>query len=212
LGLSGASRTRNSDSILLESANYSGFSAQFAHTAKATAGTLNNGLAAAQTEAQEIVDIGLFYANGPVSAGLSQYSQKTAVKHTTAFASYTMGAVKVMAGMHTQDNLAATVNDTDVNGTTAAKIAAGQGKTKGKNIAVNYTMGATTFLANVARTNDQTTVDRDLKMTAIGVKYELSKRTSLNARLISEKRDNAGAKSYVASEVKTTLLGIQHNF
>ncbi len=211
LGLSGTSRTRNSDSILLESANYSGFSAQFAHVNKVSAATIDQVGTAAIKNAEAISDIGLFYAQGPIAAGLSQYKQKASVNHTTAFASYTMGAVKVMAGMHTQNNLAA-VNDAPGDATAAPKFATGVGKVKGKNIAVNYTMGATTFLANVARANDTTTVNRDLKMTAIGVKYELSKRTSLNARLISEKRDNAGATSYVATNVKTTLLGIQHNF
>ncbi len=213
LGLSGASRTRNSDSVLFESAVYNGFSAQYAYTAKATAGTLNNGLAAAQTQAEAISDLGLFYAQGPLAAGLSQYTQKDAVKHTTGFVSYTIGNAKVTYGMHTQNTTAAAVADTDVSGTTAAKIAVGQGKIKGNNIALNYTLTpTTTLLANIARANDQTAVDRDLKMTAVGVKYELSKRTSLNARYISEKRDNAGAKSYVAKEVKTTLFGLQHNF
>jgi predicted porin len=211
LGLSGASRTRNSDSILFESANYSGFSAQFAHTAKATSGSEAVFGTGKITEAQAISDIGLFYAQGPLAAGLSQYNQKAAVKHTTGFVSYTLGAAKVTYGMHTQD-LKVAVDDTAGSSTAAPKYAAGVGKTKGNNIAVNYTMGATTFLANVARTKDETSVDRDLKMTAVGVKYELSKRTSLNARLISEKRDNAGATAYVAKDVKTTLLGVQHNF
>jgi hypothetical protein len=210
LGLSGPSRTRNSDSILFESAVYNGFSAQFAHVAKVTAGTADQ-YGTAISGANTITDTGLFYANGPLSAGLSQYTQKAVSKHTTGFVSYTLGNVKVTYGMHTLNNFTA-ITDTAATATAAYKNALGVGKVKGSNIAVNYTMGATTLLANVARSNDQTTTDRDMKMTAVGVKYDLSKRTSLNARLISEKRDNAGATAYVAKDLKTTLLGLQHNF
>jgi len=210
LGLSGPSRTRNSDSILFESAEYSGFKAQFAHVAKVTAGTANQ-YGTEIKNAEAISDIGLFYTNGPIAAGLSQYNQKAVSKHTTGFVSYTMGAAKITYGMHTLNNFTA-ISDTAATATAAYKNALGVGKVKGNNIAVNYTMGATTFLANVARSNDTTTTDRDMKMTAVGVKYELSKRTSLNARLISEKRDNAGATAYVAKDLKTTLIGVQHNF
>jgi predicted porin len=212
LGLSGASRTRNSDSVLFESAVYNGFSAQYAYTAKATAGSEAVFGTGKITEAESISDLGLFYAQGPLAAGLSQYTQKAAVKHTTGFVSYTLGGAKVTYGFHSQD-LKVAVADTAGTSTAAAKYAAGVGKTKGNNIALTYTLTpTTTLLANVARLKDQTTVDRDMKMTAIGVKYDLSKRTSLNARMISEKRDNAGATAYVAKDVKTTLLGLQHNF
>jgi predicted porin len=210
LGLSGPSRTRNSDSVLFESAEYSGFKAQFAHVNKVTAGTADQ-YGTAVTAANAVSDIGLFYAQGPIAAGLSQYNQKAVSKHTTGFVSYTMGDIKVTYGMHTLNNLAA-ISDNAATATAAYKNALGVGKVKGNNIAVNYTMGATTFLANVARSNDATTTNRDMKMTAVGANYALSKRTQLTARLISEKRDNAGATAYVAKDLKTTLIGLQHNF
>jgi predicted porin len=214
MGLSGASRTRNSDSILFESADYSGFSAKFAHTAKATAGDATIYGTGAVTAAEEISDLGLFYKAGAIDAGLSQYNQKGAGKHTTAFASYTMGAIKLIGGMHTYNNEKAQTTDADGSSTAAAKLQAGLGKSTGKNIGATYTMGATTLMANVARTNDKTSVDRDLSLNAVGVKYELSKRTSLNARFISEKRKNITTNNgdIVPQAVKTTLLGIQHNF
>jgi predicted porin len=214
MGLSGSSRTRQSDSVVLESADFSGFKAALSYTAKATAGTEAAYGYSKVTAASAISDLGVFYTNGPVAAGLSQYKQNGAAVHTTSFVSYTMGAIKVMAGMHTNNNQKAQATDDDGTATAAAKLQAGLGKSKGSNIAVNYTMGATTFLANVARLDDQTSVNRDLKMTAVGVKYDLSKRTSLNARLISEKRSNITATNtdIVASDVKTTLIGVQHNF
>jgi predicted porin len=209
--LSGPSRTRNSDSILFESADYSGLSAKWAYTHGTAAAANDQGFGtAAATKA--ISDIGLFYANGPVAAGLSQYKQAAAMTHTTAFASYTMGAVKVIAGMHSLNNLAAATADANATGATAAVNGVGQGKSTGKNIAANYTMGATTLMANVARTNDKTAVNHDLSMVAVGVKYDLSKRTSLNARLINEKRSNVASTSTNIAKQSTTLLGIQHNF
>jgi predicted porin len=208
--LSGPSRTRNSDTMLLESAEYSGFKAQYAYTHGTSAANTTQGFVTA-TATKAITDIGLFYKNGPIDAGLSQYKQATAVTHTTAFASYTMGPVKVIAGMHSLNNLAAGTIDVNA-GAAAAVNGVGQGKTIGKNIGATYTMGATTLMANVARANDKTTVDHDLSMAAVGVKYELSKRTSLNARMISEKRSNVAAASTNIAKQTTTLLGIQHNF
>ena len=215
LGLSGASRTRNSDSVLFESAVYNGFSAQYAYTAKATAGDVTIYGPSKVSAAESISDLGLFYSQGQLAAGLSQYTQKAAGKHTTGFVSYTLGNAKVTYGFHTFNNQKAQTTDDDGTATDAAKMQAGLGKSKGNNIALNYTLTpTTTLLANIARLDDQTTVNRDLKMTAIGVKYELSKRTSLNARYISEKRSNITSlkTDIVAKEVKTTLFGVQHNF
>ena len=210
--LSGPSRTRNSDSILFESANYSGLSAQWAYTHGVAAANNDQGFATAATATKAISDIGLFYKNGAIDAGLSQYKQAAAVTHTTAFASYTMGDIKVIAGMHNLNNFATATADANASGATAAVNGVGQGKSTGKNIGATYTMGATTLLANVARTNDKTAVNHDLSMAAVGVKYELSKRTSLNARMISEKRSNVASTSTNIAKQSTTLLGIQHNF
>ncbi len=201
----GTARTRTDDTMVLESANYGGFSAQFAHTARLTAASADQGFTAAN-EVKSVNDIGLFYKAGPIDAGVSNYKQSAVVNQTTAFASYTLGAAKVTVGMHSQNNLKVT-NDS----ATAAGVALG--KIRGTNIAASYALTpTTTVFANVARANDKTTDNRDLSMTAVGVKYDLSKRTSLNARMINEKRDNLAANSTIHAKQTTTLLGVQHNF
>jgi len=184
MGLSGASRTRNSDSFHYATPTVGGFSAAVAYVPEASVNTA------------AIVDVGLFYANGPVGAGVSNYKQSalgtgTLSDHTTAFVSYTLGAAKIMVGAHTQTLVAA--------------------KTAGSNIALNYAITpVATLIANVAKTNDKTTADANLSMYALGVNYALSKRTQVTARFINEKKDNQTTTS--VNSAKTTLVGIQHNF
>ncbi len=201
----GTARTRNDDTMVLESANYSGFSAQYAYTAGLSQATAAQGFTAAD-QVKSINDIGLFYANGPVAAGVSNYKQSGVVNQTTGFVSYAIGAAKVTVGMHNQNNQKVTADTA-----TAAGVAIG--KIRGSNIAVSYALTpTTTVFGNVARANDKTADNRDLSLTGVGVKYELSKRTSLNARFITEKRDNLAANSTLHAKQTTTLFGVQHNF
>lgn len=211
----GTARTRHDDTMVLESANYGGFSAQFAHTARLTAANNDQGFAKGSL-ATSMNDIGLFYKAGPIDAGVSNLKQSGVVNQTTAFAGYTMGAAKVIVGMHSQNNLKATTeaaaND-GANPVVAPVLGVAVGKIRGTNIAATYALTpTTTVFGNVARANDKTTYNRDLSMTAVGVKYELSKRTSLNARFINEKRNNVAADSTQLAKQTTTLLGVQHNF
>lgn len=197
LGLSGASRTRQSDSFLYATPNFSGFSAAVSYVAHANAnyGT-NFGGTAALTETNAITDVGVFYANGPIAAGVSNYSQSKVVDHTTGFVAYTIGPVKIMAGFDSEGSKV---------------VGADQAKQQGYNLAANYSVTPTlTLLGNVAKKNDKRVVNQDLSMVAVGVKYDLSKRTSLHFRVISEDRDNAGATD--VKDQRTTLAGIQHNF
>jgi predicted porin len=205
LSVGGTARTRTDDTVVLESANFSGFTATYAHTARLAPATAAQGFATG-AESKSLNDIGLFYKNGPVDAGVSNYKQTGAVNQTTAFASYTMGAAKVIVGMHTQDNKVAAADTATAAGTAVGKI-------RGTNIGATYALTPkTTVFGNVARANDKTINNRDLSMTAVGVKYELSKRTSLNARMITEKRDNLAGDSTLHAKQTTTLLGVQHNF
>ena len=197
LALSGASRTRNSDSYLYTTPNFSGFTAAVAYVPKANSTyAAGEGGAAALTEVTAITDVGVFYANGPIAAGVSNYSQSNVVAHTTGFVAYTIGPVKIMGGFDTEQS--------KVTG-------ADQGKLQGFNVAANYMVTPTlTLLGNVAQKNDKRVANQDLSMVAVGVKYDLSKRTALHFRVISEDRDNAGATE--AKQQRTTLAGIQHNF
>ena len=230
--LSGGNRTRYSDSIQYETPTFGGFKAALNYIPKVAAQTTLQGYAANAAELNAVTDIGAFYSNGPIAAGISNFAQKDAVSHTTAFASYTVGAFKGTLGFHALDNKAATVGDraaiagnaASFDGTTyTAAVAAsnqrlgvGQGKSQGYNFNLDYSVTPViTVFGNIARTNDKTAFNRDLELVAIGARYDLSKRTSLHARYISEKRDNVsgvGASAGVATALKTTLVGIQHNF
>jgi predicted porin len=197
-GVLGTGHVRENNSVVYASPVMSGFSASlgmsFATSAVLAANTSSTAPAAvAATNAK--TDLGLFYAAGPVAAGVSYYKQADVNNQTNLFASYTLGAAKVIVGYHTEDAIAGTVTTTS----------------KGSNIAGTYSLTpAATLLGNYAkRTVDNSTLDKSI--VAIGGKYELSKRTSVYARYVSETNDNLTAASAV-SEVKTTLVGIQHNF
>jgi predicted porin len=85
------------------------------------------------------------------------------------------------------------------------KKGAANSKKKGNNIGIAAPMGAVTLMANVASWDvaGGTAGDRDI--TAVGVKYDLSKRTSTYARMVTDKIEGG-------NKVQTTLVGLQHNF
>lgn len=176
---SGAANTRNDDSIVYTSPTFGGFSVGVAQALKVPAG------AAAKN------DIALNYAAGPLVVGLSSVTQKNALAQTNLMAQYNLGFARLYAGYVTEDNKAGAANS----------------KKKGTNIAVAAPMGALTMMANIASwdVNGGTAGDRDI--TAVGVKYDLSKRTSAYARLVTDK-----TKGATDTKVQTTLVGLQHNF
>jgi predicted porin len=194
---SGTANTRNDDSIVYTSPTMGGFSigiAQALKVAASAAGTANTtGIGAPGAAAVAAVnaksDIALNYAAGPLVVGLSSVTQKGALAQTNLMAQYNLGFARLYAGYVSEDNKAGAANS----------------KKKGTNIAIAAPMGALTLMANVASWDvaGGTTGDRDL--TAVGVKYDLSKRTSTYARLVTDKTEGG-------SKVQTTLVGLQHNF
>ena len=212
--LSGTTVTRQNDAVRYDTPTFGGFSAAVNYTPKVSAAAVNQGFVAA-AETTAITDVGGFYTNGPIAAGISNYQQKNVVDQTTLFASYTMGAAKVTLGLHTRDNKKL-VADAPAN-TAAQVVGDALGKSTGYNVALNYSLTpAITLIGNIARTNDKTAYNRDLQLAAIGAEYALSKRTSLHARYVSTKRDNVdgavAASAGVPTAQKTTLVGIVHNF
>jgi predicted porin len=174
---SGAANTRNDDSIVYTSPTMGGFSIGVASALKVAGG------AAAKN------DIALNYAAGPLVVGVSSVSQKATIAQTNLMARYNLGFATVYAGYVTEDNKAGAANS----------------KKKGSNIGIAAPMGALTLMANVASWDvaGGTAGDRDI--TAVGVKYDLSKRTSTYARMVTDKTKGG-------SKVQTTLVGLQHNF
>ena len=119
---------------------------------------------------------------------------------------YDLGVAKIGAGMYTEKQ--ATTGAAAANGVTVASI-----DSKAYNISAAVPLNANlSLLANVAKKDDKTALNLDRTVSAIGVKYTLSKRTSVYARVVTDKIDNAPVNAGYAAKVQTTLAGVQHNF
>ena len=99
----------------------------------------------------------------------------------------------------------------DENGTTA------KFDTKYTSFGANYTMGATTLLAQTGSYKNQlvTSGSNKTTLTSLGADYALSKRTTAYVRY--EKIKDEGANLFVASagqagDIKRTALGLVHSF
>jgi len=230
----GTSHVRNNNSLVYTAPVMAGVTAQlgyaFATAADGNAAgayNISTGVAAAggaslNTKAVgSIMDLGLFYANGPLAAGLSYYTvdSVTAVaagaaataattaagknQQTNLFASYDLGVAKLTVGYH--------IESTDA----APGAAAGTAKSldaKGYNVAAVVPFSASlSLLANYGQLDDKLTANADRKISAVGLKYTLSKMTSVYARYVDQTNDNITAATS-AKKVQTTLLGMQTNF
>lgn len=174
---SGAANTRNDDSFVYTSPTFGGFSVGIAQALKVPAG------AAAKR------DIALNYAAGPLVVGVSSVSQTAVISQTNLMAQYNLGVARLYAGYVSEDN----------------KAGAATSKKTGTNFAIAAPMGAITLMANIASWDVDGGTANDRDITAVGVKYDLSKRTSTYARMVTDKTTGG-------SKVQTTLVGLQHNF
>jgi len=191
------------------------------------ASTTNSDASSNQTS---ITDIGLFYANGPLSAGVSMWNTAAVtsastgattpkVEQTNLFASYDLGVAKLTAGYHTEKQAAYT----------SSARPAGINAT-GYNLAAVVPFNANlSLLANFGQLTDdlasRATAKQNRKIAAVGLKYTLSKNTSVYARYVDETNDNVAAAFNAnllsatntvlganAKSIKTTLIGMQTNF
>jgi len=197
----GQSVTRTAGSLLYTTPNFSGFSAQLDYAPGNKVDPNAGGTAIAETGA--ITDIGAFYANGPIAAGVTRYTVAAAgttseLALTSYYGSYDFKVAKVTVGGHQrkQDNaVAASVIDDS-----------------GYGAAVDVPLSpALTLNAHFVKVDDKATADLDTTMSAIGLNYALSKRTSTYVRYVNQKTDNAttAAQTKSASEY---LVGVRHNF
>ncbi|WP_255416354.1 porin [Limnohabitans sp. TS-CS-82] len=201
----GLSHVRENNQIVYTTPTFSGLTLKVASASKTTDLAVSNGTAAV-ARANSKSDIGLTYVNGPLKAMLVSYSQAAVHKQTHGYVAYTMGQLTATYGFGKDERLAAV---TEAAATATAGRAAG--KSSNYNVAVAYAMGATTLMANTGKLDDKTTDNWDIKMTAVGAKYDLSKRTSVYARYAKQTYDNS-TNGFIAKEQKTTLVGLQHNF
>jgi predicted porin len=207
-GVQGLGHVRENNSVVYTAPTMAGFTAKVGYQFNADAQSGTN-VATAVTRANARTDVGLSYVNGPLTAVFANYQQSNVYRQNHGYVSYQIGALKATYGFNRDNRLAAYTN-------TTPSIALGSnlaaGKLTGQNIAADYALASNiNLLANVGKLNDKTTNNYDRKITAVGVKYTLSPRTSLYARNVTEKLENA-AGAWDKNSIKTTLVGLQHNF
>ncbi len=209
IGAQGLGHVRENNQFVYTTPTFAGFTAKFASASKTIDGAAAN-VNTTATAAANKQDIGLTYVNGPLKAVVANYTQTGVYKQTHGYVAYTMGNLTATYGFGSDERVAAV---TAAAGTTAGAGVIGlvAGKTSNNNVAVAYAMGATTLMANVGKLNDKTTNNYDIKISSVGAKYDLSKRTSVYARYAKQTIENT-TDALMAKDQKTTLVGLAHNF
>ena len=193
-GFLSTGRVRNSNSVVYTSPTFSNITVKVAHAFKTSA---DANPANAITEVASVNDMGVFYANGPLSAGYSVYKIAATAggdgtQQNNLAVTYDLGMAKLGFGSYSESKGAAT-------------------DSKATNLSVTVPMGNLSLIANTGSKDDTTAANKDRSITAVGVKYAMSKSTSVYARMVNQKFDNMTANSDV-TQIKTTLVGMQTNF
>jgi predicted porin len=193
-GVSGTGHVREDNSLRYDTPNFGGFSATVYYTFGTPATPVANGGTNTVTNAKS--DIGLFYNNGPISAALSFYNQADVNAQVNFAASYNLGIAKIYLGAHTEDKKAAGISATS----------------KGYNLGGDFNVSPSLSVsANFGVLDDESPANADRRIAGLGAKYSLSKRTSVYTRYVAEANDNVTSAAAVR-DVKTLLVGVQHNF
>jgi predicted porin len=222
-GVQGLGHVREANSVVYTAPTMAGFTPKVGYQFNTDSIAKENTNSTATARAAARTDLGLSYVNGPLTAVIAQYQQKDAYKQTHGYVAYQIGALKATYGFNRDNRLATTTGKDYIAATTAG--AAGNytpgvtgfttltaGKLVGQNVAADYALASNiNLLANVGKLNDKTTDNFDRKITAVGVKYTMSPRTSLYARAVNESLNNT-TKQWDKTSIKTTLIGLQHNF
>jgi predicted porin len=168
--------------------------------AQAASGTTLYSSATPTTEVAGRNDASITWAAGAVRTGISRYvvdPTATTVSNTQTnlFTQFDLGAHTLFIGAH--------------NETSAAQV-----QTSSYNVGARVNvMPNANILFNYGALKDLTTANTpaDRTILGLGVKYDLSKRSSVYARYVAEKNDNVTATTS-AKEITTMLMGMQHNF
>lgn len=188
----GIALTRFDSSINYTSPNFSGFSFGATYVPKSNSG-------ATATANGALSDIGAFYNNGPLSVGVSAYSQDVGTVASTTdktqltsyAASWNFGFAKVGLGGH--------------------EYKKGTDKRSGLNVVADVPLSsALTLTANVQQVNDKRTNNVDADQFAIGLQYAMSKRTTAYVRYIDQSADNTSGT--VVKDADSFIVGLRHNF
>jgi len=211
LGLQGLGHVRESNSVEYSTPVVSGFQlrANFTGATAAFLATNRNDAAIAVANAKR--DVGISYVNGPVSAMIVNYKQNEKYNQVHGFVSYAAGDATVSYGFSNDSRLSA-IGATAGDAAAAGQIALVIGTLASTNVAATYKMGATTWMANYTKLDDKGTTNYDGKITAVGAKYDLSKRTSAYARYVKQTVSNTNSQAVQAKEQTTKLFGLMHSF
>ena len=171
--------------------------------------------------------ISAVYAAGPLVAGLGHEQNRVGDTITQVFGNYNMGVAKLFASYATIEGgtaadragvtfaaTAAAVNSGSMAPTAVGGVAAG-GEIKNWTVGATVPMGATTILVGYSGWNGNGLANQqdDTKF-GIGAKYDLSKRTFLQASYATQTRkNNTGTRPDRDNTKQNTIdLGIAHSF
>jgi predicted porin len=155
-----------------------GFNARIGYAMAADdAGGKNNGA---------VTDLGLFYANGPLSLSFGYIKAENSEANQGFHAKYDFGTFALMGSYNDRGALAASAGTyamsttTGVIAITPSTVTAAVAAQKGFTLGATVPMGATTIFATYAKNNDAATKTSAYEL---GLDYALSKRTALTAFL-----------------------------
>ena len=233
-GLMNTSHVRNNNTLVYSTPVFNGFSAAIAYgnqtkAVNSTATASTSTIGAVTTGAN--TDIGLNYANGPLTAGVSYWTTAATPglpaavaatagaasknEETNAYVTYDFGVAKLGAGYYTEKQ-ASTGAALGVSGVIAATgvMSVQSLDSKAWNVSANVPLGnGLSLFANYGRKDDKTSLNLDAKIYAVGLKKELSKNTSLYARYVDQTVDNVATTALAqVKKQTTTLVGLQTNF
>jgi len=187
----GTSHVRESNSVVLASNVYSGFSAQIGNSRGVNPDATLTTLTAPTTSTSKN-DVGVFYAAGPLRVAATYFSGQGGGQQNYAV-QYDIGAATIYGGMHTAKALGVDANS-------------------GTNLALKYALsGTTALMINFAKLDDKTSANADQTISGLGVDYALSKNTTAYARYENRKADNTTTATAIKAHM-TTALGLQVNF
>jgi len=185
-------KVRNNNTVMYSTPTMAGFTGHLAMSNKTKD-------AANLTTVGEISDIGLFYANGPLDVKFTSYkvaATATVVEKTdnNLTAAYDLGVAKLGVAYFTQKQTALV----DAKGTAVFATVP---------LSANLSL-----LANYGQNDSALSTNLDSKITAVGLKYNFSKMTSVYARFAEQSYDNVAATAATTKKVQTTAFGMQTNF
>lgn len=197
----GLAVTRFDGAIGYTSPNFSGFSFGLLYAPKSDD--------AATPAAGALSDVGLFYNNGPISAGVSKFAREIGAGDTTTaaqtskndltsyYVTYDFKFAKFGLGGHTYKASNAAGADTADNA--------------GMNALAEVPLSpALALTVNYQRLDDKLVANADSTQTAVGAQYSLSKRSMVYARYINQTADNATGAT--VEKANRMLVGLRHNF